>query len=193
MLIIAEFLPIIIFLLIPIFVVFGKMIKRVPKDTVYIIDKHTHYHKTVKNGFFFLNPVTHTITTKISTNPITVRYTDTFETEDGKNIFVSFYVTYSAKNMEDILYNLEKVRRSIDDILKSCMYSTMLSLNSKVISKALIMRVFKYNLESQAMSIGLNIHNFDVIQISNVSPTLTSKPFKPHRNYSDSPDPIQYN
>ena len=55
------------------------------------------------------------------------------------------------------------------------------------------MNVFKYNLESQAMSICLNIHNFDVIQISNTSPTLTVKPFKPHRNYSDSQDPIQYN
>lgn len=188
---ITELMPLILFLSIIFFCTLISLIKRVPKGTVYIIDKHTHYHKTVKNGFFILNPMSHTITTKISINPITVRYADIFETEDGKNIFISFYVTYSAKNMEDVLYNLEKVRRSIDDILKSCMYSTMLSLNSKILSKSLIMRVFKYNLESQAMSFGLNIHNFDVIQINTTY--TTNKPFKPHKNYSDSPDPIKYN
>lgn len=192
MLLTEDFLSLILFISIIALFVFKSMLKRVPKDTVYIIDKHTHYHKTVKNGFFFLNPVNHTITTKISLKPLTVRYSDVFETEDGKNFFVSFGVTYSAKNMEDVLYNLEKVRRSIDDILKSCMYSTMLSLNSKIISKAVIMRVFKYNLESQAMSFGLNIHNFDVNQITNTTPYSTAKAFKPHKNYSDSPDPIQY-
>jgi regulator of protease activity HflC (stomatin/prohibitin superfamily) len=186
-----ELMPLIIIFLFISIGVLSKSIKKVPKNTVYIIDKHTHYHKTVKNGYFFLNPFTHTITTKISLSPITTRYVDTFETEDGKMIFVSFFVTYSAKNMEDILYNLEKVRRSIDDILKSCMYATMLALNSKIVSKTVLNRVFKYNLESQAMSFGLNIHNFDIIQLS-IAPIQT-KPFKPHKNYSDSPDPIQYN
>lgn len=188
---ITELMPLILFLSIIFIFTLVNLIKRVPKDTIYIIDKHTHYHKTVKNGFFILNPINHTITTKISINPILVRYADIFETEDGKNIFISFYVTYSAKNMEDVLYNLEKVRRSIDDILKSCMYSTLQSLNSKVLSKPLIMRVFKYNLESQAMSFGLNIHNFDIIQLN--STYTNNKPFKPHKNYSDAPDPIKYN
>lgn len=173
-------------------IIFRVLIKKVPKDTVYIIDKHTHYHKTVKNGYFFLNPISHTITTKISTNPITNTYSDVFETNDGKNLSLAFTVTYSAKNMEDVLYNLEKVRRSIDDILKGCMYSAMLSLNSTIISKESLSATFLSRLQTEAMSFGLDIHNFDIFVINTSSQYSTSKAFKPHKNYSDGKDPIQY-
>ena len=181
----------IISILVILIIIIKVTIKRVPKDTVYIIDKHTHYHKTVKNGYFFLNPISHTITTKISTNPLTNNYSDIYETNDGKSVLVSFSITYSASNMEDILYNLEKVRRSIDDIIKSCMYGAMLALNSKIISKEVVISEFTSNLESQAMSFGLNIHGFNIYQLSFASQSVRL-PFKPHKNYSDAPDPIQY-
>ena len=82
---------------------------------------------------------------------MTMRYYDTFETEDGAFFNVLFDVTYCAKNIEDTLYNLEKIRKSIDDILKSCMYFAMLTLNSKIISLAAVENAFKRNLEGQAM------------------------------------------
>ena len=66
----------------------------------------------------------------------------------------------------------------------------MLALNSKILSKTVLDRVFKYNLESQAMSFGLNINRFDITQIS--LPSYAGKSFKPHKNYSDSEDPIKF-
>ena len=188
MLFFSEFIWIIVI----VFFILKVMVKKVPKNTVYIVDKHTHYHKTVKNGYFFLNPISHTITTKISTTPITVNYRDFFETEDDVNIYVNFSVTYSAKNMEDVLYNLEKVRRSIDDILKSCMYGAMLALNSRILSREVLLNEFRSNLESQAMSFGLDIHNFNIYQFGVSAQLATIKPFKPNKNYSDGEDPIKY-
>lgn len=171
------------------FIILGKFFKRVPANTVYIIDRNTHYLKTVQKGFFLFNPSTDKITTKISTVPITMRYFDIFETEDGAFLNVSFDVTYHVRNIEDTLYNLEKVRRSIDDIIKSCMYFAMLTLNSKFISMMLVEKAFKRNLEGQAMQVGIDINSF---HINNLVYTTNRQAFKPHKNYSDSKDPIQY-
>ena len=120
---------------------------------------------------------------------MTMRYYDTFETEDGAFFNVLFDVTYCAKNIEDTLYNLEKIRKSIDDILKSCMYFAMLTLNSKIISLAAVENAFKRNLEGQAMQVGIDIKSF---HINNLVYTTNRQAFKPHKNYSDSKDPIQY-
>lgn len=181
---IIKLLPLIIFML-------AFCVKRVPKNTVYIIDKHTHYCKTVKNGYFYLNPVSHKITTKISTSPITITYSEIFETHDGLLYSVPFQVTYSTKNMEDVLYNLEKVRRSIDDIFQSCMYGAVRSLSKKSMTRATLEETFRSNLESEAMSIGIDIDNFYIDVFSPVIQNYV-KPFKPHKNYSNAGDPIQF-
>ena len=127
----------------------------------------------------------------ISRLKITKKYLDIFETEDGKKFSINFIVTYSTKNIDDLLYNLEKVRRSIDDILESSMYNAVRNLNSKSIQyRSMLSTEFLRNLQSQAMSVGLNIDNYIV---SSTSPVTTSyKSFKPHKNYSDSGDPIIY-
>lgn len=170
--------------------IFG-FFKAVPSGTVYIIDRNTHYLKTVKKGLFFFNPFTDKITTVISSFKITKNYLDIFETEDGKKFSINFSVTYSTKNIDDLLYNLEKVRRSIDDILESSMYNAVRNLNSKSIQySSMLSTEFLRNLQSQAMSVGLNIDDYIISSASPV--TISYKSFKPHKNYSDSGDPIVY-
>ena len=180
---------VLLFIFIFAFIILGKFLKQVPANTVYIIDRNTHYLKTVHKGVFLFNPSTDKITTQISATPMTMRYYDTFETEDGAFFNVLFDVTYCAKNIEDTLYNLEKIRKSIDDILKSCMYFAMLTLNSKIISLTVVENAFKRNLEGQAMQIGIDIKSF---HINNLVYTNNRQAFKPRQNYSDSKDPIQY-
>lgn len=167
-------------------------IKLVPKNTVYIIDRNTHYLKTVKKGFFLFNSSTDTITTTISTNPITRNYFEVFEAEYGNFYYLIFSVTYYTKNLEDTLYNLEKIRKSVDDILKSCMYFAMLSLRSEEFSKSLLEETFNRNLEGQAMSIGIGIKSFHINSINSLGKQYYKPAFKPHKNYSESKDPIQY-
>lgn len=167
-------------------------VRFVPDSRVYIIDRNSHYLKTVKKGFFFFAPYKDEITTIISTFPTTKKYCNVFETEDGKQLLINFSVTYSAKDIDDLLYNLEKVRRSIDDILQSAMYNAVRNINSKsaVVSKVLPSE-FLRNLQAQAMSIGLDIRSHSITSISFLIANQ-NKAFKPHKNYSNSPDPIQY-
>lgn len=171
--------------------------KKVPKDTVYIIDRRGHYYKTVKKGSFHLNPNIDEITTIISKKPIKKKYAEPFETEDGKYVYAYFNVTYSTENLEDVLYNLEKVRRSVDDILETAMYDAIGKLTSKELTEKLLYLEFKRNLESEAMSMGFTINDFEIERFFKISKEemlydYGGEPFKPHKNYSNSKDPIEY-
>ena len=64
----------------------GNFLKAVPANTVIIIDRNSHYLKTKKSGFYFFNPATDKVTTKISKYIINKNYSDFFETHDGKTV-----------------------------------------------------------------------------------------------------------
>ncbi len=162
-----------------------SFIKKVPSGTVYIIDRNTHYHKTVKRGFFLFNKKTDKITTEISLKPKTKRYYNFFETEDGKICSVDFNVTYSALDVEDVLYNLSATRRSIDDVILSSMYHAVLSLKQKDINSTSLEQEFQRNLYSQVLSLCINIHEYHLVRYANVSNNVYGKNvFKPHKSRS---------
>lgn len=75
------------------------------------------------------------------------------------------------------------------------MYHAVGKLNLKDISEKLLSEEFKRNLESEAMSIGFNIINFKIERFFELSKEELydyGEPFKPHKNYSNSADPIRH-
>ena len=160
-------------------------IRRVPRGTVYIVDRNTHYHKTVKHGFFFFNPITDRITTEISITPKTKQYQNYYETEDGKVCLIVLAITYSAQDVEDVLYNLSATRRSIDDVIQGAMYHAVLSLRIPEINVQTLSREFERNISSQVLGLCINVHNFNIKYLDKASYRLQQvNVFKPHKSRS---------
>ncbi len=98
-----------------VFVSFIISIRRVPSNTIIIIDRNSHYLKTKRKGFYFLG-ANDKITSKISTSSITENYSNVFVTHDNYYYRVDFKVTYAAEDVEMVLSALQDSRRSIYDI-----------------------------------------------------------------------------
>ena len=180
----------IIFLLI-IFCLF--FIRVVPTNTVLIVDRNSHYLKTKKNGIFFFNPFTDEITTMISTNELSKTYTNIYETHDGYIFSVSLYVRYHATNLDDVLFGLKNVRRSINDVMQGCVYWSVRNLgfsdlnsNSAILSQEIVNKLL-----SEAQELHISIDAYKVLNIIRVESTDTSKCFKPHLSSSSS-GPIKF-
>lgn len=109
-----------------IFIIF--FVRKVPHNSAVIIDRNEHYLKTKKFGYYFIIPVLDKITTVVSTNPTTRVFNDYYEAEDGTIINLRLSCKYRSRNVDTTLENLENVRRSIDDILKSSIYFAVGSL-----------------------------------------------------------------
>lgn len=112
-------IEIIIFFII-IFILFT--FKRVPNNSVYIVDKDTHYYKTYTSGKIYHTSSRYKVTTKISESPLSVIIDNVYETHDGKKVGATIYVTYNSLKIEQTLHDLEQIRRSIDDIIQSSVY-----------------------------------------------------------------------
>lgn len=170
-------------------------IRAVPANTVIIVDRNSHYLKTKKSGFYFFNPKTDKITTKISKQQITQYYTNCFETDDGKLIQVSFYTTYHADNLENVLNSLKSARRSIYDIMNSSIYwaANNLTLNDIMLTSfTLLHKEANEKLISEARTLNITIDTFKITHVSQIVQSTTIEPFKPHLN-SFSRGPIRYN
>lgn len=170
-------------------------IKKVPANTVIIIDRNSHYLKTKKSGFYFFNPKTDKITTKISKQQITQYYTNYFETDDGKIIQVAFSSTYHADNLENVLDALKSARRSIYDIMNSSIYwaANNLNINDIMLTSFTLLRKEAYEkLIAEARTLNISIDNFKILQVTQVGRSPSIEPFKPHLN-SFSRGPIRYN
>lgn len=170
-------------------------IRIVPSNTVMIIDRNSHYLKTKKRGIFFFNPKTDKITTEISNHRLTKQYANFFETDDGMLIHVSFSATYHAENIDNVLDSLKSARRSIYDIMNSSIYWAANNLNAKDImfsSNTLLYKEAYEKLISEARVLNINIDNFKITNISQVTSRANIEPFKPHLN-SFSRGPIRYN
>ena len=185
-------LEILIFL---IFILFATgIIRFVPANTVYIIDRNSHYLKTKKAGIFFFWPSTDKVTTRISTSHIYKYYTNDFETHDGKIVRVSFNVDYYAENLEAALNSLRSARRSVDDIMNSSVYWAVRALNfSDFYNKpdALKFELLQ-KLMTEAIELSIVVSKFNITSIMDTTNYPNVKPFKPHLS-SYSSGPIKFN
>lgn len=170
-------------------------IKFAPFGTAVIIDRRTHYCKTKpRGGFYFFNPLTDEVTTMISTIPYTKQYSEIFETYDSNFVRLTFSVTYHAESVESVLAHLKADKRSIDDLIKCAVDSTISSfdLNNVRLNLQNISEEIKNRMALSVSPFGFIIDNYISLNLSPINNTLgKGKKFKPHVCKSDGP--ISYN
>lgn len=171
----AELIIIIIIFLAP-------FIKKVPYNTVVIIDRNGHYLKTKHKGWYILWP-SDEVTTTISTSPLTRNLTDYFETDDGQLVQATIFCRYHATNLTNVLQALENVRRSVDDIIKSSAHFAIsnypikhiMGINNHEFSEKV-----RSNLTNEFNSIGLTLSNAKISVSLTVPSDKTA--FRPHQS-----------
>lgn len=165
-----------------IFIIVLPFVKRVPKDTVIIIDRNGHYLKTKHNGWYILGS-SDEVTTTISTTPLSRTLTDYFETDDGNLLQATVFCRYQANNLTDVLQSLSNVRRSVDDIIKSSAHFAIsnypikhiMGINNHEFSEKV-----RSNLINEFNSIGITLSSMRI----SVSPAQNSgkAAFRPHES-----------
>lgn len=175
-------------------IILSNFIKIVPKNTVIIVDRNSHYLKTKRHGMYLFWPATDKITTRISTNKLYKLYTNDFETHDGKIVRIPFSVEYHANNLEAVLDSLKSARRSIDDIMNASVYWAVnnLCLSDFHSQTHILDNEIRPKLLSEARELNIQIDKFYIASITDVTTLPGVKPFKPHLN-SFSSGPIKYN
>ena len=154
-------------------------VKKVPPETILIIDKNSHYHKTMRHGYYLLTPSCK-VTTKISTNTLTRVLSDTYETYDGQPAGITVNCAYKADNLDSVLESLSNIRRSIDDIIKSSVYFAANNYSGKDITResAEFNNKIRDNLTSELATIGVKLVG---LSISTLIYQYSLQPFfKPH-------------
>lgn len=165
-------------------------IRFTPFGTAVIVDRKTHYCKTKpRGGFYFFNPFTDKITTYISTTPYTKYYSDIFETNDTKYLKVNFAVTYHAESVDAVLLHLKNDKRSIDDIIKCAVDSTLSSFDQKYIYKnhVDITQETKNRMALACIPFGFIIDSFNITQFMPMPDSSANQKFRPHVCKDDGP------
>ncbi len=179
---ISEMIGPIIFIMLWTIPLFMAFIKKVPSNTVIIIDRNGHYLKTLNKGFFILRP-SDEITTRISKTPTLRTLTDYFETDDGKIVCATILCRYHADNIPNVLQALGNVRRSVDDIIKSSAHFAISNFPIQYIignNTAEFSEKVRTNLISEFNSIGISM-SYLKIQVSNATYSGVSA-FRPHES-----------
>lgn len=155
-------------------------LRKVPPNTLIIIDRNNHYLKTKRSGFYFLWP-SDKVTTTVSKTPITRSLYDYYETDDGKILSATVTCKYQASDLDNVQYSLSNLRRSVDDIIKSAAYfaignytfSQIVKLSNHEFSDKI-----RDNLKSELESIGVSV----IASHVSVTPaSISGVPcFKPH-------------
>ena len=168
-------MDIIIFLVI----IFLCFVRKVPPNTVLIIDKNSHYHKTKRNGYYLLTKGCK-VTTMISTNTLTRTLTDLYETYDGQAASITVNCAYKAADLDVVLESLSNIRRSIDDIIKSSAYFAANNYNGQDIKRetAEFANKIRDNLVSELSTLGVTLVGLSVT--SQIYQYPSKKYFKPH-------------
>ncbi len=170
-------------------------IRFTPFGTAVIIDRKTHYCKTKpRGGFYFFNPATDKITTMISTAPYTKQYSEIFETNDSIFLKISFSVTYHAESVAEVLAHLKADKRSIDDIIKCAVDSTVSSFNMSNFKTNLpvIANEIRRRMTLSVSPFGFIIDNYSTLNLYAVHDSIgKANRFKPHVCKDDGP--IAYN
>lgn len=157
-------------------------LRKVPANTVIIIDRNGHYLKTKEHGWYILWP-SDKVTTTISTRQITRTLSEYYETDDGKIVHATINCRYHTHNIADVIQALANVRRSVDDVIQSSAY---FAINNYKLSD--ILGVYNHefsdrvkdNLRSEFNSIGINLTSMQIY----VSPTsaVGVSCFRPHES-----------
>ncbi len=145
---ILGFVPFTFFVVFFLFI-FG-IIRKVPKNTILVIDRKSHYLKTKRRGFYFFNPVTDVITSKVSTMPTYSLYRNVFENHNSTFYEIDFSVTYKAEDAERVIQALADSRRSIDDIVNCAMEVLVTSCDNSEMKNSIDLGK-KYRLQVESM------------------------------------------
>lgn len=157
-------------------------VRKVPTNTVIIIDRNGHYLKTLSRGFYILGPFDE-ITTRIAKTPTLRVLTDFFETDDGKLVSATVSCRYHADNITNVLQSLGEVRRSVDDIIKSAAHFAISNFPIQYIIGANtneFSEKVRANLVSEFNSIGISLSYFK-ITVSDATYSGVSA-FRPHES-----------
>ncbi len=168
---------IIIFILI----VFLSTFKHVPANSAIIVDRNSHYLKTVRRGFYRFNYSTDEITTQISTYPFTRGYIQISETHDGQLYNIVYSATYKVSNIEHVLESLKSNRRSVNDIIQSCVHTSVANFNWQDLDN----RQELYDEINRRLSVNLDsfeieLIKFEIHSLRNVPESYRDKKFAPH-------------
>ncbi len=161
-------------------------VRKVPSNTIIIVDKNSHYLKTKKSGYYIMLPH-YKVTTKISTNKLFRNLQDCYETYDGQAAIISVTCGYQSTDLQNTIDTLANVRRSIDDIIKSSVYFAVGNHNAfdiKILTEEFKMKVFD-NMRLELDEIGVILTDFS---IRAAIPTMPQAPlvyFKPHISSHD--------
>lgn len=179
-----------VFVLIPLMAIF----RRVPPNTAIIVDKDFHYYKTKKRGFYFVGNTRYKITTYISKAPHVAYYSQISETHDGNLLSLTYWVEYKVSNVDEVLERLKSNRRSVDDIIQSCVKTSLENFNSTDIYKG---GGSDFSAEvSRRLAVNFAAFEIELINVyftrtEAVSETYRDKVFAPHISQGD--NPIKYN
>ena len=130
----SSFLPLIGYIVFILFLILLSKARKVPLNTTIIIDRNTHFYKKKSRGYYFFNPSTDKVTTKVSSFPITETYRNIFQTHEDTYYNISFSMTYICKEPEQTLDSLADSKRSIYDIANCAVETLRGSLSAKDIA-----------------------------------------------------------
>ncbi len=165
-------------------------LKILPANTAIIIDRNFHYYKTIRRGFYFLKPSKDQITTYISEYPYTKMYVQNSETHNSVIFSLIYNVTYKVNNVEEVLERLKSNRRSVNDIIQSCVKSSIANFDAKDVMGA------KNEFESEInrrLAISFAAFEIELINVEFLSISVAPKEselFEPHISRGD--NPIKY-
>ena len=147
--------------------------RKVPPQSLIIIDRNSHYLKTKRNGFYFLWPMDK-VTTTVSKNPLSRTLTDYYETDDGKVISATVTCRYKADDLDRVQQALADVRRSSAYFaIGNYTFAQIVRLNSHEFADKV-----RDNLRDEFASLGISLLGSHVSIVPTVTYGLPC--FKPH-------------
>ena len=172
-------------------IVLACLIKKVPANTLIIIDRNGHFHKKKRHGFYILSS-RDKVTTYLSSYDSTQYFINTFETHSSTFYRVYFSVTYKSEDLDRSAQSLEDSRRSVYDIINcaaepvvgsSTTFDTFRSGNFET-------ALFK-QLESTLEPFYIDVKACKLITINSVAPSIgQTQKFQKHVSSSGGDNPF---
>lgn len=187
-------MEVLIFLIFIIIIIIATNVKKVPPNTVIIIDRNSHYLKTKRYGHYWFNRSTDRITTEISTNPVIQNYTNIFKTHDDIYYELNYMVSYKAVDLEMVLSSLKDSHRSIYDVINCSVETVVATFSEKDILKGIMnnQEIFFKQLEAMLEPFYIDATSFRVLNYRKVTNDYGSA-HKFNRHISSSENPVDGN
>ncbi len=163
-------------------------------NTAIIIDRNTHYFKTIRAGSrakrYSLRP-TDMVTSVISTKDVNQEYTNIFVTHDNRYYRIHYFVSYQCEDIDTVLNALQDSRRSIYDIINNAVSIAVKSLSASDFSaySATRLRDTMYSqIESMLEPFYIDFKKFVIDSIVFVDESIGEKNvFVKHESQGESP------